>query len=107
MRFTSSVIASAALLSTANAAIKGFNYGAQFNNDAAKQLADFEYEFNRAKNLPGTDGWTSARLYTMIQHGTQNTVIEAIQALSTPRPGFYSVCGPPPARSLSTTRLPR
>jgi len=80
MRFTSSVIASAALLSTANAAIKGFNYGAQFNNDAAKQLADFEYEFNRAKSLPGTDGWTSARLYTMIQHGTQNTVIEAIQA---------------------------
>ncbi|KAJ4362636.1 hypothetical protein N0V95_001441 [Ascochyta clinopodiicola] len=80
MRFTSSIVASAALLSTANAAIKGFNYGAQFNNDAAKTLADFEYEFNAAKNLPGTDGWTSARLYTMIQHGTQNTVIEAIQA---------------------------
>lgn len=80
MRFTSSVIASAALLSTANAAIKGFNYGAQFQNDAAKTLVDFEYEFNDAKNLPGTDGWTSARLYTMIQHGTQNTVIEAIQA---------------------------
>ncbi|KAF2633231.1 glycoside hydrolase family 17 protein [Macroventuria anomochaeta] len=80
MRFTPSVVASAALLSTANAAIKGFNYGAQFNNDAAKTLADFEYEFNAAKNLPGTDSWTSARLYTMIQHGTQNTVIEAIQA---------------------------
>lgn len=80
MRFTSSIIASAALLSTANAAIKGFNYGAQFNNDAAKKLADFEYEFNKAKNLPGTDGWTSARLYTMIQHGTQDTIIEAIQA---------------------------
>lgn len=80
MRFTSSVVASAALLSTANAAIKGFNYGAQFNNDAAKTLTDFEYEFNNAKTLPGTDGWTSARLYTMIQHGTQNTVIEAIQA---------------------------
>lgn len=80
MRFTSSVIASAALLSTANAAIKGFNYGAQFNNDAPKKQVDFEYEFNAAKNLPGTDGWTSARLYTMIQHGTQNTIIEAIQA---------------------------
>ncbi|KAJ4990647.1 glucan 1,3-beta-glucosidase [Stagonosporopsis vannaccii] len=80
MRFAPSVAASAALLSTANAAIKGFNYGAQFNNDAAKTLTDFEYEFNAAKNLPGTDGWTSARLYTMIQHGTQNTVIEAIQA---------------------------
>ena len=80
MRFTPSIVASAALLSTANAAIKGFNYGAQFNNDGPKLLADFEYEFNAAKNLPGTDGWTSARLYTMIQHGTQNTVIEAIQA---------------------------
>ncbi|KAF3000979.1 hypothetical protein E8E13_009377 [Curvularia kusanoi] len=80
MRFTSFVIASAALLSTANAAIKGFNYGAQFNNDAAKKEVDFEYEFRRAQNLPGTDGWTNARLYTMIQHGTQNTVIEAIQA---------------------------
>lgn len=80
MRFAPSVVASAALLSTANAAIKGFNYGAQFNNDAAKTLTDFEYEFNDAKTLPGTDGWTSARLYTMIQHGTQNTVIEAIQA---------------------------
>jgi glucan endo-1,3-beta-D-glucosidase len=41
---------------------------------------DFEYEFNAAKALPGMNGWTSARLYTMIQHGTQNTVIEAIQA---------------------------
>lgn len=80
MRFTPSIVASAALLSTTNAAIKGFNYGAQFNNDAAKTLTDFEYEFNAAKNLPGTDGWTSARLYTMIQHGTQNTIIEAIQA---------------------------
>lgn len=80
MRFTPSVIATAALLSTANAAIKGFNYGAQFNNDAAKTLTDFEYEFNAAKSLSGTDGWTSARLYTMIQHGTTNTVIEAIQA---------------------------
>ncbi|KAH7089649.1 glycoside hydrolase superfamily [Paraphoma chrysanthemicola] len=80
MRFSSSLIAAAGLLSTANAAIKGFNYGAQFNNDQAKTLVDFEYEFNAAKNLPGTSGWTSARLYTMIQHGTQNTVIEAIQA---------------------------
>lgn len=80
MRFASSVLAAAGLASTANAAIKGFNYGANFNNDQAKLEVDFEYEFNAAKNLPGTNGWTSARLYTMIQHGTQNTVIEAIQA---------------------------
>lgn len=80
MRVSSSILAAAGLLSTANAAIKGFNYGAQFNNDQAKTMADFEYEFNAAKNLPGTDGWTSARLYTMIQHGTQSNIIEAIQA---------------------------
>lgn len=80
MRFTFSVLAATGLASSAQAAIKGFNYGAQFNNDQAKQLTDFEYEFNAAKQLPGTDGWTSARLYTMIQHGTTNTVIDAFQA---------------------------
>ncbi|KAF2028612.1 glycoside hydrolase [Setomelanomma holmii] len=80
MRFSSSLVAAAGLLSTANAAIKGFNYGANFGNDQAKTVVDFEYEFNAAKNLPGTNGWTSARLYTMIQHGTTNTPIEAIQA---------------------------
>jgi glucan endo-1,3-beta-D-glucosidase len=80
MRFSTSIFAAAGLLSTANAAIKGFNYGANFGNDQAKKEVDFEYEFSAAKNLPGTNGWTSARLYTMIQHGTQNTVIEAIQA---------------------------
>jgi glucan endo-1,3-beta-D-glucosidase len=80
MRLSSTLLATAGLLSSANAAIKGFNYGANFNNNQAKVLADFEYEFNAAKQLPGTNGWTSARLYTMIQHGTQNTIIEAIQA---------------------------
>ncbi|KAF1917862.1 glycoside hydrolase superfamily [Ampelomyces quisqualis] len=80
MRFSTSLIATAGLLSTANAAIKGFNYGANFGDGRAKTLVDFEYEFNAAKTLPGTSGWTSARLYTMIQHGTQNTIIDAIQA---------------------------
>lgn len=80
MRVFISALATAGLLSTASAAMKGFNYGAQFNNDQAKTLVDFEYEFNAAKQLAGTDGWTSARLYTMIQHGTTSNVIEAIQA---------------------------
>ena len=72
MRFASSVIGlaatagtAAAAVSAANSGIKGFNYGAFFLNQAAKQQADFEYEFNRAKSLSGTSGWTSARLYTM------------------------------------------
>ena len=80
MRVSSTLFAATALLSSANAAIKGFNYGAQFNNDQAKQQVDFEYEFNAAKQLPGTNGWTSARLYTMIQHGTTNSIISAIEA---------------------------
>lgn len=83
MRFSTSIFAAAAVLSTVNAqnGYKGFNYGAFFNNQAAKHQVDFEYEFNAAKQLPGTNGaFTSARLYTMIQWGTQNTVIEAIQA---------------------------
>ncbi|EDU46863.1 Exo-beta-13-glucanase [Pyrenophora tritici-repentis] len=80
MRISSTLFATTALLSSANAAIKGFNYGAQFNNNQAKQQVDFEYEFNAAKQLPGTNGWTSARLYTMIQHGTQNSIISAIEA---------------------------
>jgi glucan endo-1,3-beta-D-glucosidase len=84
MRFSSSLLAAAAVLSTAVSAqngYKGFNYGAFFNNQQAKKQADFEYEFKAAKALPGTNGqFTSARLYTMIQWGTQSTVIEAIQA---------------------------
>jgi len=81
MRFTSTVLASAAILSTANAALKGFNYGAFFMDQRPKHQVDFEYEFNAAKQLPGTNGqFNSARLYTMIQWQTSNTVIEAIQA---------------------------
>lgn len=83
MHLFSSLLASVAVLSTVSAqnGYKGFNYGAFFNNQAPKHRADFEYEFNAAKQLPGTNGaFTSARLYTMVQWGTQNTVIEAIQA---------------------------
>lgn len=86
MRFSSSVLGLAATASTAmaagaaNSGIKGFNYGAFFLNQAAKQQADFTYEFNKAKNLPGTNGWTSARLYSMIQWGTASDVISAIPA---------------------------
>ncbi|KAI0126141.1 GPI-anchored cell wall beta-1,3-endoglucanase EglC [Xylariales sp. AK1849] len=66
--------------SAANSGIKGFNYGAFFLNQQAVMQADFEYEFNRQKTLPGTDGWSSARLYSMIQWGTTSDVIQAIPA---------------------------
>lgn len=56
--------ASTATVSAANSGIKGFNYGAFFLDQSAKQQADFAYEFNRAQNLANTTGWNSARLYT-------------------------------------------
>lgn len=83
MRFSSAIGVSALLAATANAqnGIRGFNYGAFFNDESPKQLVDFEYEFNAAKQLPGTNGqMTAARLYTMIQWHTANTPISAIQA---------------------------
>ncbi|KAF4311600.1 Glycoside hydrolase subgroup catalytic core [Botryosphaeria dothidea] len=79
MRY-STLLGLAASLSTAAAQHKGFNYGASLTTGAAKSTADFEAEFNLAKNLVGTSGFTSARLYTTIQHGTTNTPISAIQA---------------------------
>jgi hypothetical protein len=65
---------------TAQGLSKGFNYGNVFTNGSPKQQADFEAEFNRAKALPNASGFSSARLYTMIQGGTQKTPISAIQA---------------------------
>ncbi|KAI8267592.1 glucan 1,3-beta-glucosidase [Colletotrichum sp. SAR11_239] len=66
--------------SLANAA-RGFNYGATFSDGRAKTLNDYEAEFRAAASLTGTDGaFTSARLYTMIQSGTTNDPISAVQA---------------------------
>merc|ERR1712144_78759 len=65
-----SLIALAASLSVASAVTRGFKYGAAFTA-----------EFNAAKGLANTDGaFSSARLYTMIQSGTDNSPISAIPA---------------------------
>lgn len=73
--------AAAALVATVSAqTYQGFNYGASFTSGAAKQTSDFQNEFTTAQNLVGHKGFTSARLYTMIQGGTTNTPISAIQA---------------------------
>ncbi|KAI4732014.1 glycoside hydrolase [Aureobasidium sp. EXF-10728] len=61
--------------STVLAAARGFNYGSQGNT-----LETFEAQFRTAQGLETTSGWGSARLYTMIQDGTANTVISAIPA---------------------------
>ena len=68
---TSQILAFVAALPSTLAAYKGFNYGS-----AGQTESTFEGQFNSAKAL----GFTSARLYTMIQDGTTNTPISAIQA---------------------------
>lgn len=81
MHASSGIIALAAFLASAQAATFGFNYGAQFTDDSAKQESDFASEFAAAKKLAGTKGaFSSARLYTMIQHGTTDEIIQAIPA---------------------------
>jgi len=68
---TSQLLALVAALPSTLAAYKGLNYGSTGNNEAS-----FEGQFNSAKAL----GFTSARLYTMIQDGTTNAPITAIPA---------------------------
>jgi glucan endo-1,3-beta-D-glucosidase len=67
-------------VATAQGLSKGFNYGNVFTDGTPKQQADFEAEFTRAQDLPNASGFSSARLYTMIQGGTTNFPISAIQA---------------------------
>lgn len=77
----SSLFALAASISTVAAATQGFNYGAVTRTGATKSQADFEAEFAAAKGLANTNGaFSSARLYTTIQAGTDNTPISAIPA---------------------------
>jgi glucan endo-1,3-beta-D-glucosidase len=71
----SSVLSLVGGASTVLAAARGFNYGSQGNT-----LETFEAQFRTAQGLDTTSGWGSARLYTMIQEGTANTVISAIPA---------------------------
>ncbi|KAH6895270.1 glycoside hydrolase superfamily [Thelonectria olida] len=81
MPSTSTLLTMAAAVSSASAAFQGFNYGASYGDGTAKVQTDFENEFKTAASLEGTDGaFTSARLYTMVQAGTENTVISAIPA---------------------------
>ncbi|KAL4950927.1 glycoside hydrolase superfamily [Aspergillus filifer] len=75
----SQILALALSIASAEAASKGFNYGAAKPDGSVKVQADFQAEFQTAKNLEGTSGFNSARLYTMIQ-GTGSTPISAIPA---------------------------
>ncbi|KAI1007347.1 putative glucan endo-1,3-beta-glucosidase [Podosphaera aphanis] len=65
----------------ASAAFQGFNYGATKSDGITYRVqTDFESLFNTAKNLPGTSGFTSARLYTTVQGGTVSDPTSAIPA---------------------------
>lgn len=59
---------------------QGFNYGSVFTDNSPITQSDYENQFNTAKQLVGTSGFTSARIYTMIQAGTTNSPSEAIPA---------------------------
>ncbi|KKK20518.1 glucan endo-1,3-beta-glucosidase eglC [Aspergillus rambellii] len=76
----SHILALALSIAASEAAYKGFNYGSTNPDGSYKAQSDFESEFTTAKNLIGTSGFTSARLYTMIQGGSSNTPISAIPA---------------------------
>lgn len=62
MRFSTLI----ALAAPASAVYQGFNYGATKSDGSFMYEADFEALFKNAKNLVGTSGFTSARLYTSI-----------------------------------------
>ncbi|OAR01636.1 hypothetical protein LLEC1_03139 [Akanthomyces lecanii] len=73
---SSSILALATAVTGASAAFQGFNYESKGNNQQS-----FEAQFKNAQGLEGTNGgFTSARLYTMIQDGTANDPISAIPA---------------------------
>jgi glucan endo-1,3-beta-D-glucosidase len=78
--FSKQAIALALSIAAVQAAHQGFNYGATKTDGSYNYEADFKTEFQTAKNLVGTSGFTSARLYTMIQGGTTNDPIQAIPA---------------------------
>lgn len=78
--FSKQVIMLALSFAAVEAAHLGFNYGDTRTDGNYKTEADFKTEFQTAKNLVGTSGFTSARLYTMIQGGTTNDPIQAIPA---------------------------
>ncbi|KAL8934472.1 MAG: hypothetical protein Q9216_005898, partial [Gyalolechia sp. 2 TL-2023] len=78
---TSLALALATALSTTTAQVyQGFNYGSVFTDNAPVTQQDYENQFNTARQLQGTSGFTSARLFTTIQAGTTNSPISAIPA---------------------------
>jgi len=72
---SSAPAAASSASSSYNGIIKGFNYGSSGMTEST-----YVTQFNLARNLVGTSGFTSARLYTTIQDQTTNDPISAIPA---------------------------
>ena len=78
--FLPTLVALAVSFATTSAVFQGFNYGSTHSDGSAITEPEYEAQFNAAKNVVGTSGFTSARIYTLIQEGTTNTPSDAIQA---------------------------
>ncbi|KAL9611581.1 MAG: hypothetical protein Q9167_003770 [Letrouitia subvulpina] len=77
----SPLFALTATISTAYSQVyQGFNYGSVFTDNSPILQQNYQDRFNTAKQLKGTSGFTSARLFTMIQAGTTNSPTQAIPA---------------------------
>lgn len=79
MHFLSSAATLLTLVAAINGQQQGFNYGATNNDGSCRRYEDFHSQFQRASSLPNAPGFTSARLYTSIQCGSDNAPIEAIK----------------------------
>lgn len=78
--FIRRLFAIAATVTSTSAVYQGFNYGSVFTDGSAMVQSDYQNAFATARGLVGTSGFTSARLFTMIQAGTTNSPTEAIPA---------------------------
>lgn len=76
----SSILSLVASVGPALAAVQGFNYASTDSSGAAMTQAKFQQAFAAAKELQSAPGFTSARLYTMIDAGALGGVISAIPA---------------------------
>jgi hypothetical protein len=98
----SSLFALAAAVASASAASQGFNYGSTKPDGSFMLQADFQSQFETAKSLVGTSGFTSARLYTMVVSHFQIS----IRAILTFRSKVVHLLRPRPSRLPSLQAQP-
>ena len=80
MQFSFLLALAASCTAVYSQTLKGFNYGATNTDGSPVSESQFESDFKTAQGLVGASGFSSARLFTLIQAGTTNTPSAAIQA---------------------------